>query len=148
MAATLASGFLDRTSEREVLDALLASARGGESAVLVMRGEAGIGKTALLRYAARQASGLRVAQVTGVEAEMELPFAGIHQLCAPLLDQLDALPQAQQDALNVALGLASGEVPDRFLVGLAVLGLLSAVAESGRCSVSWRTLNGWTPPRD
>ena len=94
-----------------------------------MRGEAGIGKTALLRYAARQASGLRVAQVTGVEAEMELPFAGIHQLCAPLLDQLDALPQAQQDALNVALGLASGEVPDRFLVGLAVLGLLSAVAE-------------------
>ena len=129
MAATLASGFLDRTSEREVLDALLASARGGESAVLVMRGEAGIGKTALLRYAARQASGLRVAQVTGVEAEMELPFAGIHQLCAPLLDQLDALPQAQQDALNVALGLASGEVPDRFLVGLAVLGLLSAVAE-------------------
>jgi DNA-binding CsgD family transcriptional regulator len=129
MAATLASAFLDRTSEREVLDRLLANVRGGQSAVLVMRGEAGIGKTALLRYAARQASGFRVAQVTGVEAEMELPFAGIHQLCAPLLDQLDALPQAQQDALNVALGLASGDVPDRFLVGLAVLGLLSAAAE-------------------
>jgi DNA-binding CsgD family transcriptional regulator len=129
MAATLASGFLDRTSEREVLDRVLATAREGQSAVLVMRGEPGIGKTALLRYAARGASGFRVAQVTGVEAEMELPFAGIHQLCAPLLDQLDALPQAQQAALNVALGLASGDVPDRFLVGLAVLSLLSAAAE-------------------
>jgi DNA-binding CsgD family transcriptional regulator len=129
MTATLASGFLDRTSEREVLDRLLARAREGESAVLVVRGEPGIGKTALLRYTARQASGFRVAQVTGVEAEMELPFAGIHQLCAPMLDELDALPSAQQDALNIALGLASGDVPDRFLVGLAVLGLLSAAAE-------------------
>ena len=129
MAATLAPRFLDRTSEREALDGVLADARGGQSAVLVMRGEAGIGKTALLRYAARQASGFRVAQVAGVEAEMELPFAGIHQLCAPLLDHLDALPPPQQDALNVALGLAPGDVPDRFLVGLAVLGLLSAAAE-------------------
>src|SRR5918997_4209934 len=129
MAASLASGFLDRTTEREVLDRLLANVRGGQSAVLAMRGEAGIGKTALLRYSARQASGFRVAQVTGVEAEMELPFAGIHQLCAPLLDKLAALPQPQQDALNVALGRASGDVPDRFLVGLAVLGLLSAAAE-------------------
>ena len=129
MATTIASGFLDRASEREALNGLLAGVREGQSAVLVIRGEAGIGKTALLRYTARHASGFRVAQVTGVEAEMELPFAGIHQLCAPLLDQLDALPQPQQDALNVALGLASGEVPDRFLVGLAVLGLLSAAAE-------------------
>ena len=129
MATNLAPRFLDRTSEREVLDRLLADVRGGQSAVLVMRGEAGIGKTALLRHAARQASGFRVAQVTGVEAEMELPFAGIHQLCAPVLDQVDPLPHAQRDALNVALGLASGDVPDRFLVGLAVLGLLSAVAE-------------------
>jgi DNA-binding CsgD family transcriptional regulator len=127
--AALASEFLDRTSEREMLDRLLADVREGQSGVLVIRGEAGIGKTALVRYAARHASGFRVAQVTGVEAEMELPFAGIHQLCAPLLDQLGALPQPQQDALNVALGLASGEVPDRFLVGLAVLGLLSAAAE-------------------
>ena len=103
--------------------------REGQSAVLVIRGEAGIGKTALLQYAAHHASGFRLAQVTSVEAEMELPFAGIHQLCAPLLDQLDALPQPQQDALNVALGLASGDVPNRFLVGLAVLGLLSAAAE-------------------
>src|SRR5436305_10996634 len=129
MAATVASGFLDRTSEREELDALLARVREGQSAVLVVRGEAGIGKTALLRYAARHASGFRVAQVTGAEAEMELPFAGIHQLCVTLLDHLEALPQPQQDALNVALGLASGDVPDRFLVGLAVLGLLSAAAE-------------------
>jgi DNA-binding CsgD family transcriptional regulator len=129
MVATPASGFLDRTGEREVLDRLLAQGREGQSAVLVIRGEAGIGKTALLRYTARQASGFRVAQVTGVEAEMELPFAGIHQLCAPVLDELDALPPAQRDALKVALGLAAGEVPDRFLVGLAVLGLLSAVAE-------------------
>src|SRR3954451_12241422 len=108
MAVTLASGFLDRASEREVLDRLLAQGRDGQSAVLVIRGEAGIGKTALLRYAARQASGLRVAQVTGTQGEMELPFAGIQQLCAPLLDHLDALPRLQQDALNVALGLASG----------------------------------------
>ena len=129
MAATLASGFLDRTSEREALAGLLAQVREGQSAVLVIRGEAGIGKTALLRHVARHASGFRVAQAAGVEAEMELPFSGIHQLCAPMLDQLDALPQLQQNALNVALGLAPGDVPDRFLVGLAVLGLLSAAAE-------------------
>src|SRR3954447_14511820 len=129
MAATLASGFLDRVSEREALDGLLAHVRDGQSSVLVIRGEAGIGKTALLRYIARHAAGFRVAQVTGVEAEMELPFAGIHQLCTPVLDHLDALPQPQRDALNVALGLAAGDVPERFLVGLAVLGLLSAAAE-------------------
>jgi DNA-binding CsgD family transcriptional regulator len=124
-----APGFLGRTSERVVIDRLLANVRGGHSAVLVIRGEAGIGKTALLRYAAREASGLRVAHVTGVEAEMELPYAGIHQLCAPMLHRLDALPQPQQDGLRVALALASGQVPETFLVGLAVLGLLSAEAE-------------------
>jgi DNA-binding CsgD family transcriptional regulator len=129
MVATLESGILDRTSEREALDRLLEQAREGQSAVLVVRGEAGIGKTALLRYVADQASGFQLAQVTSAEAEMELPFAGIHQLCAPLLDRLDTLPQPQQDALNVALGLAAGVVPNRFLVSLAVLGLLSAAAE-------------------
>ncbi len=129
MPAPLAFGLLDRTSEREVLDRLLANVREGQSAVLVIRGEAGIGKTALLQYAAHNASGFDVAQVTSVEAEMELPFAGIHQLCAPLLDRLEVLPQPQQDALNVALGLLAGDVPNRFLVGLAVLGLLSAAAE-------------------
>jgi DNA-binding CsgD family transcriptional regulator len=122
--------FVGRTSEREVLDGLLASVRGAESEVLVIRGEAGIGKTALLRYTARQASGFRVVELTGVEAEMELPFAGIHQLCAPMLDRLDTLPAPQRDALSVAMGLeAAGEVPEPFRVGLAVLSLLAAVAE-------------------
>jgi DNA-binding CsgD family transcriptional regulator len=129
MAATPAPGFLGRFSEREALDALLASVRGGRSEVLIIRGEAGIGKTALLRYAARRAAGFRVTQVTGVEAEMELPFAATHRLCAPMLAHLDALPRPQRDAVSVALGLETGDVPDSFLVGLAVLGLLSAVAE-------------------
>jgi DNA-binding CsgD family transcriptional regulator len=129
MSATLGPAFVGRTSERDVLDGLLARVRGGESAVLVIRGEAGIGKSALLRYTARQASGFRVAEVTGVEAEMELPFAGTHQLCATMLDRLDALPTPQRDALSVALGLAAGDPPDRFLVGLAVLSLLAAAAE-------------------
>ena len=129
MASTRAPGFLGRTSERELLDRLLANVRGGQSAVLVLRGEAGIGKTAVLQYAARQAASFRVTRVTGVEAEMELPFAAVHQLCAPMLNQLDALPRPQQQGLSVALGLASGEVPDRFLVALAVLSLLSATAE-------------------
>ncbi len=129
MAVARASGFIGRSTERSALDGLLATARDGQSGVLVVRGEAGIGKTALLRYAARQAGGFRVAQVVGVQAEMELPFAGIHQLCAPMLPRVDALPAPQRDALNVALGVASGAVPDHFLVGLAVLGLLSAAAE-------------------
>ena len=84
MVGTRGPGFVGRTTEREVLDGLLARVREGKSEALVIRGEAGIGKTALLRYAARQASGFQVAQLTGVEAEMELPFAGIHQLCATL----------------------------------------------------------------
>jgi DNA-binding CsgD family transcriptional regulator len=129
MSATRGLAFVGRTSERAVLDGLLARVRGGESEVLVIRGVAGIGKTALLRYAARQASGFRVAELTGVEAEMELPFAATHQLCETMPDRLDALPAPQRDALSVALGLAAGEVPDRFLVGLAVLSLLAAVAE-------------------
>jgi DNA-binding CsgD family transcriptional regulator len=122
-------GFLGRTSERAVLDRMIANVRGGQSAVLVVRGEAGIGKSALLQYVAGTASGFRVAQVAGVEAEMELPLAGVHQLCAPLLPWLDGLPEPQQEAIRVALGLTTGHVPDRFLVGLAVLGLLSAAAE-------------------
>src|SRR6188472_4435809 len=130
MPGTLASGFLDRANERVALDELLGHARAGQSAVLVVRGEAGIGKSALLRYAADQASGFRVLQVTSVEAELELPFAGIYQLCAPLLDRRDTLPKPQQDALNVALGLSSGDVPSPFLIGLAVLGVLAAVSEA------------------
>jgi predicted ATPase len=88
-----------------------------------------VGKTALMRHAADRASGFRVAQVSGVESERELPFAGLHQLGAPFLDRIDALPAPQQDALRVALGLSSGAAPDRFLVGLAALTLLAEVAE-------------------
>ncbi len=129
MAAQRLQGFRGRSSEREALDRLLENVRGGQSAVLVLRGEAGIGKTAVLRYAARQASGFRVAQIAGIESEMELPFAGLHQLCGPMLDRLGALPEPQRVALSVALGLSSGEPPDRFLVALAALSLLSEVAE-------------------
>src|SRR5918995_3490945 len=128
-AATPASQFLDRRREREHLDTLLLGARAGRSAVLVLRGEAGVGKTALLRYIARQPSGSRVAQIAGVEAEMELPFAGVHQLCAPMLDRLPAVPTPQREALRIALGVATGDPPDRFLISLATLSLLSAVAE-------------------
>ena len=124
-----APSLLGRTSERQLLDQLLTNARQGQSAVLVVRGEAGIGKTALLQYAARQASGFHVARVAGIEAEMELPFAAVHQLCAPLAARLTALPEPQRKALRVALGLSSGDAPDRFIVALAVLSLLSAVAE-------------------
>ena len=129
MASQRLPPFRGRTSEREVLDRLLERVRGGESAALVIRGEAGVGKTAMLRYAARQASGFRVAQVGGVESEMELPYAGLHQLCGPMLAQLDALPGPQQGALSVAFGLSSGEAPDRFLVALATLGLLAQTAD-------------------
>ena len=108
---------------------MLAQARDGQSAVLVVRGEAGIGKTALLRYAARQASGLRIAEIEGIQAEMELPFAGIDRLCAPMLAGLEVLAEPQQNALRVAFGVASGDAPDRFLVAVAVLNLLSATAE-------------------
>jgi DNA-binding CsgD family transcriptional regulator len=109
---------------------MLADARGGTSAVLVIRGEAGVGKTALLRYAIEQASGFRVVQTAGIEWEMELAYAGLHQLCEPLLDRLDALPEPQQVALQVALGLSPGDPPDRFLVALGTLGLLAATAEA------------------
>src|SRR3954470_17958780 len=124
--------LLGRAEERELLDRLLENVRAGQSAVLVVRGEAGVGKTALLHYCARQASGFRVARIAGVEAEMELPFAGVHQLCAPMLGRLDALPEPQREALRVAFGLSSGETPDRFMVALAALSLLSAVAEERR----------------
>ena len=129
MSGTRGTAFVGRTDERAALDGVLARVRGGESAVLVIRGEAGIGKSALLRYAARQASGFRIAELAGVEAEMELPFAGIYQLCSTMFDRVDALPTPQRDALKVSLALTAGVVPDRLLVGLAMLALLSAVAE-------------------
>ena len=117
-----------RRDEREVLDRLLGAVRGGQSRVLVMRGEAGVGKTALLESAIRSASGFRVMRAVGVESEMELAFAALQQLCAPMLERLDRLPAPQQDALGVAFGQRAGNAPDRFLVGLAVLSLLAEVA--------------------
>src|SRR5271165_4740322 len=125
MAAPRTPAFRGRTRERQVLDGLLDRVRGGESAVLVIRGEAGVGKTALMRYCARQASGCRLVQIDSVEFEMELPFAALHQLCGPMLSSLDALPEPQQRALRVAFGLAAEPAPDRFVLGLAVLSLLA-----------------------
>jgi ATP/maltotriose-dependent transcriptional regulator MalT len=128
MAARRPPVLLGRAGERQQLDGLLEYVRGGQSAVLVVRGEAGVGKTALLHHCARQATGFRVARLAGVESEMELPFAGLHQLCARMLRRLGALPDPQQDALRVALGMSSGAAADRFLVALAVLTLLAEVA--------------------
>ena len=121
--------LLNRETERAVLDDLLADLRSGRGRALVLRGEAGVGKSALLEYVTGAAADMRVARAAGVESEMELAFAGLHLLCAPLLDQLRRLPVPQRDALGVAFGLREGGVPDRFLVGLAVLTLLSEVAE-------------------
>jgi len=129
MAVERAPRFRGRTREREKLDGLLEDVRGGRSGVLVIRAEAGAGKTALLRYAGEQAAGFRVGQIAGVESEMELPFAGLHQLCGPMLAHLDALPDPQQAALRTAFGLSSDDAPDRFLVALAALSLLAEVAE-------------------
>ena len=112
-----------------MLDRLVAGARAGRSQALVLRGEAGVGKTALLDELAQRTPGFRVVRVTGAESEMELAFAGLHQLCAPMLDGLDGLPGPQRDALATAFGLSTGHPPDRFLVGLAALSLLSDAAE-------------------
>jgi hypothetical protein len=117
-----------RTSEIRVLGRFVEAVRAGESRVLVVRGEAGVGKTALLDHLARHAPGCQVAWAAGVQSEMELAFAGLHQLCAPMLKRLPRLPGPQRDALQTAFGLSAGPAPDRFLVGLAVLSLLSEVA--------------------
>jgi DNA-binding CsgD family transcriptional regulator len=121
--------LLGRRNECRVLDGLLAAALGGRSEVLVVVGEPGVGKTALLEYAIASASSFRVARADGVGWEMELPFATVQQLCAPMLDRLDRLPVRQRDALSVAFGVSAGEPPDRFLVGLALLSLFSEVAQ-------------------
>jgi DNA-binding CsgD family transcriptional regulator/tetratricopeptide (TPR) repeat protein len=106
----------------------VAGVRAGEGRALVVRGEPGVGKTVLLDYLAGRASGCRVARAAGVQSEMELAFAALHQLCAPMLDHAESLPVPQREALRTAFGLSAGPVPDRFLVGLAVLGLLSETA--------------------
>ena len=118
-----------RSRERERLGRLLTAIRSGHSGVLVVRGEAGIGKTALLEQLVEQAPGCMVARATGVQADMELPFAGLQQLFGSMLGSLERLPGPQREAVEVAFGLRSGPAPDRFEVGLAMLGLLAEVAE-------------------
>jgi DNA-binding NarL/FixJ family response regulator len=123
------AGLRGRASECALLDELVAAIRRGESRSLVLRGEAGIGKTALLEYLIASASDLTVVRAVGVESEMELGFASLHQLCAPLLDRLPELPEPQRRAVEIVFGLSAGAAPDRFFVGLAVLGLFAAAAE-------------------
>ncbi|ROO85667.1 regulatory LuxR family protein [Actinocorallia herbida] len=123
--------LLGRGEECAALEDLLRGARGGESRVLVLRGEAGVGKSALLEHVVTTAAEFRVVTATGVQAEMELPFAALHQLCMPLLHLLDALPEPQHDALGTAFGMRSGPAPDQFLIGLAVLNLLAQAADEG-----------------
>ncbi len=118
-----------RTRECAVLDALIADIRRSESRALVLRGEAGIGKTALLDYLVASAPDLTVARSVGIESEMELPYAGLHQLCGTILDRLEKLPAPQRLALETVFGVRAGAAPDRFLLGLAVLSLLSEVSE-------------------
>src|SRR3989454_552522 len=125
-----AQALVGRRAECARLDQLLADARTGTSAAVVVRGEAGVGKSALLEYLLMHAAGCRVVRAAGAESEMELPFATLHQLCLPLLDELERLPGPQREALGTALGVASGRAADRFLVGVAVLSLLSDNAET------------------
>ena len=122
-------GLRGRRIECDVLDRLVRGMRSGQSQVLVVRGEAGVGKSALLQYALREASGSRVLRATGVEYENDLAYAGLHQLCAPLLPLRERLPGPQRDALETAFGLGPKAPTDRFVVGLAVLGLISEAAE-------------------
>jgi DNA-binding CsgD family transcriptional regulator len=124
------TGLLGRATECALLDDLIENVRRGESRCLLLQGEAGIGKTALLEYLVDAARDVNVVRAVGVESEMELAFAGLHQLCTPMLDRLAGLPAPQREALGIAFGLSAGAPPDRFLVGLAVLSLFSAVAEA------------------
>jgi tetratricopeptide (TPR) repeat protein len=130
LTTTVEPRLWGRRVECERLDGLIAAARGGTSDTLVVRGEAGVGKSALLDYLLVHAAGCRLVRAAGVESEMELAFAALHQLCAPFLDRLERLPGPQRDALAIAFGLESGPPPDRFMVGLAVLTLLSDLAET------------------
>ncbi|HTP24499.1 MAG TPA: AAA family ATPase, partial [Anaeromyxobacteraceae bacterium] len=122
--------LLGRSSECAVLEALIGDVTRGESRALVLKGEAGIGKTALLAYLVAGASELSVASAVGVESEMELAYGGVHQLCAPFLDWRTGLPPPQREALEVVFGLSGGEAPNRLLVGLAVLSLLAEASEA------------------
>jgi DNA-binding CsgD family transcriptional regulator len=130
VSSTTGLRLVGRRSECDALEGVVTAARQGLSAARVVRGEAGIGKTALLEHLVRHATGCQVLWAVGVESDMELAFAGLQQLCAPLLSYADELPGPQRDALGTAFGLAQGEPPDRFLVGLAALTLLATAAET------------------
>jgi DNA-binding CsgD family transcriptional regulator len=130
IAATGVTGLVGRGHERRVVDELLGRARGGRSGALVVRGEAGIGKTALLEYAVERAEGMTMVRALGVESEAELQFSGLLELLRPLLDHLDQIPLQQAEALRSALGLGEPEAHDRFTIGAASLSLLAAAAES------------------
>jgi DNA-binding CsgD family transcriptional regulator len=121
--------LLDRRAERAAIDRVLDAVRGGFSGTLVLRGGPGVGKSTLLQYAAAGAPDLRVSGVTGVESEISMEFGGLHQLLVPCLTELDQLPPPQRGALRVAFGQEAGPPPERFLVGLATLTLLSRAAE-------------------
>src|SRR5579864_6735760 len=121
--------LLGRQRERDVLDRVLAAARDGQGGVLAVHGEPGVGKTALLDYAVEAASDFRVTRAVGVEGEMELPFAALQRFCSPSVHLIERLPALQREALEVALGRSAGRAPNPFLVGLAVLSLLSEAAE-------------------
>jgi hypothetical protein len=133
VGTTPGARLLGRQRERDVLERLLDGAREGHGGVLVVRGEPGVGKTALLEYAIEASASaggeFRVVRTDGVEGEMELPYAALQQLSSPMLDLLERLPEPQREALSVAFGLSSGQAPDSFLVGLAVLGLFSEAAQ-------------------
>ncbi len=124
----MSTGLRGRDRDRAVLDNLSAQARAGSGQVLVLRGEAGVGKTALLEYLSEQATGFSATRVAGIQEDMELAYAGLQQLCAPLMGNVAVLPQPQREALDVAFGYGSGPAPDRFLVGLAVLSLMAAAS--------------------
>ena len=123
--------LVGRGSECGVLDQMIAAVRTGESRVLVVHGAPGVGKSALLQYLESSATGMRGLHAVGAESEMELAFATLHQLCVPLLDRLTQLPTPQRDALETVFGMRAGNPPERFLVGLAVLSLLSDASEGG-----------------
>ena len=123
------SRLFGRTAELEILGRLVANVRRGRSAVLVVRGEPGIGKTELLRHLSAEVPGFGVTRIASIESEMELPYAGLYQLCAPMLGRLGSLAEPQRRALSVAFGLASGESPDRFLVALAALSLIEEAVQ-------------------
>jgi predicted ATPase len=124
------NGLIGRDSEVAAIEGLLEGIRAGDSRVLVLRGDPGVGKTALLERAASLGSGCTVVRADGLEEEMELAFAALQLLCAPMLGVLDRLPRPQKAALSTALGLDEGPAPDRFLVGLATLGLVAEFAHS------------------